>query len=194
MSLTIQTSLRYIGYALFSIALANISLAQITPLSGSPASPDETYKYSVQIETTDQAGAVIVRAHVKLLGTDGQLLQKSVTNERGIVQFSNLPRGSYAVQASTFGFKMMKTNFDLPRLTENTIRLTLDVAPTVDYVVLQLDPDPALIKDAKIKTESWILELPPAFSFPLPTPLPPPRPARSPMAHFFSGLGHKLGF
>jgi hypothetical protein len=193
LSLIIQTALRFASYALCLTALANIVVAQTTPSSASSISTGETSKYSIEVQTTDLAGAVIVSAELSLLDADGRPLRSSLTDERGVTQFSDLPSGRYTVQASARGFKTTSANLDFPGFGWKKIRLILEFAR-----VIHSEPNLPNVPIDEIFPQtiehSWLLELSPAFSFPLPTPLPPPRPARSPVGHFFSGLGHKLGF
>ncbi|MGA8577860.1 MAG: carboxypeptidase regulatory-like domain-containing protein, partial [Bryobacteraceae bacterium] len=58
----------------------------------------------------DPHDAVVARAHVSLRNLDTNVLQNTVTDDRGSYQFLEVPIGRYKISAESPGFKRLETN------------------------------------------------------------------------------------
>ena len=157
--------------------------AQNTPTFPSPVQL-EPATAGIEVEVVDPVGALILNAKVTLIDPDGNRVLNSVTDSNGRVRFPNQPAGSYAVLVESKGFKTVRLSVDVP--THRVIRVMLplyrggggpvtctscDVPTTTSSLENRLPPDPS---PGKV-THS-------------------PVPRRNPVARFFSGIRHKLGF
>ena len=87
---------------------------------------------------TDQQGAVLTGAQIKITGVDTGTVHKAVTNEDGIYTIPSLPIGAYTVEASAPGFQTYVQTGILLRVNDNVqINVTMKVGQVGERVEVQ---------------------------------------------------------
>jgi len=90
---------------------------------------------------TDQTGAVVSGAQVRILLTDQETVYNTVTNEGGNFTEPDLPPGTYSISAVAKGFKT-ETRENIAVLTNTTVRVDLSLSPgnTTDTITVTTAP------------------------------------------------------
>jgi hypothetical protein len=158
-------------------APATLQLVQIEPA-----------KYDVEVVVVDPSGAVISHANVSLTEpSDKGELKSDVTDSAGRAHFQSQLAGKYTMQVSARGFQAAKKSLDVP--SQGEVKVALSPGPP--EIICRIPSD--LRTETITSTLGNQLPLPP-----IPTPAAAPElaiaPRRNPVARFFSGIGHKLGF
>src|SRR5690348_3158345 len=93
---------------------------------------------------TDQTGAVIVGADVKVVATATGISQERSTNTNGYYRFPGLPVGRYSVSVSTNKFKTQVIDDVLLRIDQTRIlNITLQVGAAQEEVTVNAAVTPA---------------------------------------------------
>src|ERR1051326_1967496 len=76
-------------------------------LIASVAATAQTFRGSIEGTVTDNSGAAIPGADVKVTSTDTGLTRSTVSNDLGAYSVTELPGGTYTVTVSKSGFKSL---------------------------------------------------------------------------------------
>src|SRR6266567_6691700 len=87
---------------------------------------------------TDQLGALVTGAEIKITGVDTGTVRGTVTNAEGIYTIPSLPIGAYTFQATAPGFQTYVQTGILLRVNDNVqIDVTMKVGQAVERVEVQ---------------------------------------------------------
>src|SRR5438874_2179460 len=87
---------------------------------------------------TDQLGALVTGAEIKITGVDTGTVHNAVTNGEGIYTIPSLPIGAYTFQAAAPGFQTYVQTGILLRVNDNVqIDVTMRVGQVVEKVEVQ---------------------------------------------------------
>src|SRR5258706_13704160 len=91
-----------------SLAWCTVSLAVLLAFSATSGWAQSTASGTLSGQVTDQQGAVIVGADVKIIDVQTNTIRSTATNEVGRYTFINVPPGLYDVTVSKEGFSQAK--------------------------------------------------------------------------------------
>lgn len=90
---------------------------------------------SVTGRVSDEQGATVVRAEVRMSGIDTGVTYNATTNDDGLYSFPNLPIGSYSLQANAPGFQTyVQTGLELRVNDHVQVNVTLKVGSVSEKV------------------------------------------------------------
>ena len=98
------------GRSRFFFGLSVVCLGILLSLSATPAWSQATSTSTITGVVTDQQGAVVAGAEVKLIDTATSSAQTTLSNETGRYIFVNIPSGTYTLTFSKTGFAVYKVN------------------------------------------------------------------------------------
>src|SRR5215467_11290001 len=105
----------------------SFSLLVLVVLSTAPSWPQSTASGTVTGTITDQSGAVVTNAQVKLTDTATGKSRNAATNSSGRYIFVNVDPGHYEVTAAKQGFATSKTSSDVKVGLTSTLNIALQI-------------------------------------------------------------------
>src|SRR5882762_1417189 len=116
--------------AIGSLLLSFVTLGEAPALCAQAVS-----NATVTGRVTDQQGALVIGAEIKVTGVDTGALRQAVTNADGIYTVTNLPIGAYTLQAAAPGFQTYVQTGILLRVGDNVqIDVTMRVGTVAERV------------------------------------------------------------
>ncbi|HZV59728.1 MAG TPA: carboxypeptidase regulatory-like domain-containing protein, partial [Candidatus Eremiobacteraceae bacterium] len=100
----------------------------ILALGFAPASPAQNFTGSIRGTVSDEQGAGVAGANVKLTQTDTAYTREVTTGVDGIFSFQSIPLGHYSLNVTKQGFKVFTENSIVVHVDDN---LTIDVRLSV---------------------------------------------------------------
>jgi len=180
------------------LAASTCVLAQTPAQSSPPLQPAEsgTSKSAIDVVVTDQSGAVIPNANISIRRFDSHVTMHGKTNEAGQFHSADLAQGKYLLMVNSLGFYFQWESIDLGPSETRKVSMTLWVAPSP---VNGPPPGDAVTPEPQLSTVVPEFLPEPIADLPLgggPTKLVLKDAPQHPNSakHFFSTLGHKLGF
>jgi hypothetical protein len=149
-------------------------------------------KFQIVAEVSDPSGAVLVGATVQIQGISTPTKFRGTTNENGefLIQ---LGAGKYTVSIGELGFKTRTQQIEVTSIEDQPFSFVLEIDSLHSGY-----QGPCCFQNFQLAFEPELSELPyqlvppPSVSL---LPLIPTRAHhRNPIARFFSGIGHQLGF
>ena len=117
-----------------SFLLMSFGVLGMTPLLRAQAVSNAT----VTGRVTDQEGAVLSGAHIKIFGVDTGTAHDVVSNENGLYTVPNLPIGAYTLQVVAPGFQTYEQTGLVLRVNDNVqVNVIMKVGQLVEKVEVQ---------------------------------------------------------
>src|SRR5882762_1482894 len=121
--------------AIGSLLLSFVTLGEAPALCAQAVS-----NATVTGRVTDQQGALVIGAEIKVTGVDTGALRQAVTNADGIYTVTNLPIGAYTLQAAAPGFQTYVQTGILLRVGDNVqINVTMNVGAVAERIEVALN-------------------------------------------------------
>jgi hypothetical protein len=114
----------YLVFAVLACALPLASVAQLD-------------RGAITGTVTDSSGAVVAKAEIRAKNLQTGIEARTVTNEAGVYQLSNLPAGKYNISVQAPGFKAYEQNgLELTVAQTTRLNVSLVVGGTVETIVV----------------------------------------------------------
>lgn len=111
-------------------------LCQVGPVAWAQAVANAT----VTGRIVDPQGAIVPGVQITVIGTDTGAVHRAVTNNEGLYTLSNLPVGSYSLEATDRGFQTYAQRGIVLQINDIVqINVTLTVGQVTDRIEVQAD-------------------------------------------------------
>lgn len=130
-------SLSAMTYAQGEPVLNKVETKEVTEQSKKSKEKDE--KSQISFTISDQIGAVIPQAEVKLINRESKKEYIVLANENGKAKFNLIPKGNYEILVSSPGFEKHKLNIRINEPVEPNVELTLNVGVVGTVVTIEYE-------------------------------------------------------